>query len=86
MLSSNARTEGVAPAGGGRADGGHHGRADGHAPYHGRADGANHDGQKSKTMKNFNFKVKSINFGGCWAYNSGLRISVRAPEVPFSGT
>ena len=28
-------------------------------------------------------KVKSIIRGGFWAYISGLRISIQAPEVPF---
>ena len=39
--------------------------------------------QKWQTLKT---KSNSIIFGGCWAYKSGLRIFVRAPEVPFFGT
>ena len=30
-------------------------------------------------------KGNSIIFGGCWAYESGLRFGIRALEVPFSG-
>ena len=37
----------------------------------------------NKKFKNVDFKVKSIIFGGCWAYESGLRIFVWPLEVPF---
>ena len=38
---------------------------------------------RNKKLKNVDFKVKSIIFGGCWAYESGPRIFVRPLEVPF---
>ena len=37
----------------------------------------------NKKLKNVDFKVKSIIFGGCQAYKSCLKNVVWAPEVPF---
>ena len=39
-----------------------------------------------KSGKCLNLNAITSFLGECWAYKSGLRISVRASEVPFFGT